>query len=536
MSQEEFWIPCIAFMMAFQIFKKRLESKCYIVRKIKDCHSSLKCEFSCYIFSKDKKEEILMDPVVVGVMRLIYWSKILAFGMRRFFWNHQEDKKDNDTVDDHNNSNNDKEDGAGIHKRDDPLRLFFSKELDWIDVFVSWIMEETTTLSCPTHKDDTSCAFVMDCNGHGKEQEKNNLDTNRQEDTSSFQQLWAYFENHSHDDVQGSKDQITSSNGIEDASHQDAKMACCKQRSTEKTYVMNAVALRPELWKMSKNAISQDITEMTEKIITLLNDAGSEDGAMGIEVVATVLATGDTTKQQQKDNADLEQLYVDIFPFSDSLLAGITKKYITEEMSSARIFSFLGSFVLPSIIALARKESRPVTRQLVTMLINLARDRPCEVMGALVIPTMQGTTHLTPTQHDNDTKRKINSKGQSELITRLIKSKCFGTPELSKLASELVRVEWTDQSIAVFMTCLQTKPSLCSATFSTLVERIYICCDKKVLVGSTNYSSFFHTIVTKYSTQVKQEEHVETLLTAANSLTTFLKKTIISALMKMKSV
>jgi hypothetical protein len=554
-EDEEFWIPCIAFMMAFKIFKQRMESQSYIVisRPPRDCNNhgdvgpSSSC--CCFTFSKQDKsrDDIVMDPVMVGAVRLIHWSKLLASFVMKRFHNHHHDDDDghNDHNDDDDDDHDDDRDDLN-NRMDNPLRQLFGKEFDWIDAFVDW-MEEKPSLSCRADNNSTDNG-IMDHERNETVRQpisvQDHIINNEQEEINHLQQLWTYFDvRYHHGNNQQVSDDSNESKSSNVAGDVDIKTKMTsnnqvlngdEKHSKEKTYVINAIDLRPDLLKMSKNAISQEITVMAEKIVTLLDDAGSKDGAMGIEMVATVLATGNAIMQQQQQGSsiDVEQLDLEIFPFSDSLLASITKRYVTEEMSSARICSFLGSFVLPSITALARKESRPASRQLVTMLMNLARDRPCEVMSALVIPTMNGVAYLTTSTH---CKKHQISKGQTELFTRLIKSKSFSTDDMSKLASELVHIEWTDQSVSVFMTCLQRKPILSSATFSKLVERICMCCNEKILVASSNFSSFFHLIVNKYNSQVKQERCEDALLRAAKELTTYMKKTIISAITKLQN-
>ena len=83
-------------------------------------------------------------------------------------------------------------------------------------------------------------------------------------------------------------------------------------------------------------------------------------------------------------------------------------------MSTARVSAFLASFVLPSIAALAPEKSRPASRQLVTVLTTLGRNRPDECIHSLVMPTLMGKARELLIS--GETSNEV-SKAQCELIT-----------------------------------------------------------------------------------------------------------------------
>jgi hypothetical protein len=127
------------------------------------------------------------------------------------------------------------------------------------------------------------------------------------------------------------------------------------------------------------------------------------------------------------------------------------------------------------------------------------------------------------------------SKAQCELISRLIKSNCFPIHELSKLVEQSVSIKWSELSMGVITTIVQKKPALGSITIKAFVDKIDACSNEARLVKSTKFSTLFHTFVTKYGSQIKNEGSCEVLLKAATALTTLLGKAITSSLKKNQS-
>ena len=294
------------------------------------------------------------------------------------------------------------------------------------------------------------------------------------------------------------------------------------QTCTMKAYEKAALDLRPTLLQMSDNAASNDIESMTNQIASILQDGGAQDGAEGITKAAAVLKYGSPTKEDEE-----------VCSFSDSLISSLSKACIAEEMSAARVASFLQSFVLPSIYALQDAKSRPASRQLVTTLTTLARDRPTDCINSLLVPTMMGNSSTSINEME-----RVNtgpSKAQCELIGRIVKSTAtFQPDDLSKLVSELVPTQWTELSVAVLTTCIQKKPTLSEPTITALADKFSKCSNEQDLAKGTKFSSFFHAFVTKYGPQIQSHDCTDGLLEAAENLKTFLGKSITTSLKKLQ--
>eukprot|EP00979_Chaetoceros_neogracilis_P011989 scaffold3074_cov280-Chaetoceros_neogracile.AAC.4 len=173
---------------------------------------------------------------------------------------------------------------------------------------------------------------------------------------------------------------------------------------------------------MSKNAVTSEVEIVRNQIIQLLNDAGAQDGAEGISKVASLLINGccTGTSEEPGDFAMINSMGSDLAEcvvFSDSLISSLSKVYIIEMMSTARVSIFLASFVLPSIDALAPDTSRPASRELVTMLTSLAKFRPAECIHSLMIPILMGEVNRSLAIGN---MRKEVSKAQCELFNRLV--------------------------------------------------------------------------------------------------------------------
>ena len=78
--------------------------------------------------------------------------------------------------------------------------------------------------------------------------------------------------------------------------------------------------------------------------------------------------------------------------------------------------------------------------------------------------------------------------------------------------------------MGVITTIVQKKPALGSITIKAFVDKIDACSNEARLVKSTKFSTLFHTFVTKYGSQIKNEGSCEGLLKAATALTTLLGK------------
>ena len=285
---------------------------------------------------------------------------------------------------------------------------------------------------------------------------------------------------------------------------------------TMKAYEKIALDLRPILLQMADNAVASEMETMTSKILSVLKDGGTQDGVEGIVRVGSLLKRGSSKHENESTDADADADSVEnMNPFSGVLLSYLSKAYVTNILSASRVLAFLTSFVLPSLLELNDPKSRAASRQLVTTLTYLARDRPTECIDALFVPILTGAA----------------SKAQCELINRIIKT--APSDELPKLISGIIPMTITEPSVLVITTCIQKKPMLSESTIVAIVEKLKKCGGEADLLRSTKYSSFFHTFVNKFGTQLKMV-HVNELLEASAKLKTFSSKSIATSLKKLK--
>jgi hypothetical protein len=535
-----FYIPTMAFMMAYKTLRRRLVSK----SSSENIESSASFEVGKYILLQNAVE----DPVVNAALRLIFFSKCLALSLI-----HSSKGCDKNTTGEY-------------------ALACVDREMNMVDSFVKSVKDgkrkdDTLDPVADLYRDTTKSEIISEdvkeitSAGGGRLKDKD----------SYFQELWEKMvvdessgENRRkvdvsmeashtivgenvnpnnvstavHDDKMndsgGCHDNITAYDVIQNPRTDRKGLKTC---DILQEYESNSLSLRPALLQMSKNAVTSEVEIVRNQIIQLLNDAGAQDGAEGISKVASLLINGccTGTSEEPGDSATINSMGSDLAEcvvFSDSLISSLSKVYIIEMMSTARVSIFLASFVLPSIDALAPDTSRPASRELVTMLTSLAKFRPAECIHSLMIPILMGEVNRSLAIGN---MRKEVSKAQCELFNRLVKTSCFPTNKLPNLIEETVLMKWTELSICVIMTILQKKPILNSITVRKIAENFEEYSNDGHLVKSTKFASFLHVFVTKYGSQIQTEGFCQILLNAARALKTLLKKSIISELEKLRT-
>ena len=522
------YIPPLVFMMAYRTLRKRLALKSFT----ENIDASASYEFRNYLALQNVAE----DPVVNAALRVIFISKCLASSL--VFCG-----KDRD-----------------IKFTSEYVLNCFEREMNIVDSFVKSVQDAKGK--------DGALAPIVGLHRDEKDAESGKEMTStvnrRIEKTNSyFQKLWEKMqadEISSENDVRevssksmeampliaigsggtnGDAASVHYGDEIDDLGKRDGTINMCNdmQASREdrkgpdmssdlKDYEANSLTLRPALLEMSKNAVSSEVENIMTQIIKLLNDAGGQDGAEGISRVASLLIDGresGSNASVKSQNSDTTESVV----FPDSLISSLSKVYIREMTSAARVSIFLASFVLPSITALAPEKSRPASRQLVTVLTFLAKLRPAECIHSLMVPTLIGKANQSLVSEAVSSEA---SKAQCELMNRLVKSSSFPSNELTNLIEEIVLVKWTELTISVMTTILQKKPTLRSITIRRIAGKIEACSNDEHFTRSTKFSSFFHSFVIKYGSQIQTEESCEMLFQAASALKTILRKSIISTL------
>eukprot|EP00979_Chaetoceros_neogracilis_P015457 scaffold5936_cov268-Chaetoceros_neogracile.AAC.22 len=527
-----FYIPTMAFMMAYKTLRRRLVSK----SSSENIESSLSFEVGKYISLQNAVD----DPVVNAALRLIFFSKCLALSLT-----HSSKGCDENTTGEY-------------------ALACVDREMNMVDSFVKSVKDgkrkdDTLDPVADLYRDTTKSEIISEdvkeitSAGGGRLTCKD----------SYFQELWEKMEVDESSDENRRKVDVSmealNPNNVSTAVHDDnmndsggchdnitAYDVIQNPRTDRKglkrcdilqEYESNSLSLRPALLQMSKNAVTSEVEIVRNQIIQLLNDAGAQDGAEGISKVASLLINGYCTGTSEKpgDSATINSMGSDsaeCVVFSDTLISSLSKVYIIEMMSTARVSIFLVSFVLPSIDALAPDTSRPASRELVTMLTSLAKFRPVECIHSLMIPILMGKVNRSLAIGN---MRKEVSKAQCELLNRLVKTSCFPTNKLPNLIEETVLMKWTELSICVIMTILQKKTILNSITVRKIAENFEEYSNDGHLVKSSKFASFLHVFVTKYGSQIQAEGFCQILLNAARALKTILKKSIISALEKLQT-
>jgi len=543
-----YYIPAMAFMMAYKTLRKHLASASFT----EDIDAST---------SRDARKSISLqnvakDAVVITALQVIFISKSLASALIR--------RGKDGTMKDSSGGNNDDGDGDD----GEYVLQVFRREMDMVDSLVRSIKDAWTKSKNPSvsqHSEgaspditviekeksrfqelweaaqvDHSCSEGDSDDEDPHRQDKmhgqvrnttiERMDPNHKEARSIHDHSTPRYVKDLND-LSEKKDKVTP-NDADPIRHADLKDP--DESSEVGSYEDKSLNLRSVLLVMSKNAGSSEIESIRDKIVLLLNDAGAKDGADGISRVASLLIYGRSAGDYKEPGSNASDKNMsaettECVSFPESLISSLVRVYVVEMMSTVRVSAFLTSFVLPSIAALAPEKSRPASRQLVTVVTSLVRNRPVECIHSLVMPTLMGKAHQSLIS--GDTINEV-SKAQCELISRLVKSNCFPIHELSKLVEQLVSIKWSELSMGVITTIVQKKPALGSITIQAIVEKIDAGSNEARLVKSTKFSTLFHTFVTKYGSQIKNEGSCEVLLKAATALTTLLGKAIISSLKK----
>jgi hypothetical protein len=534
-----FWIPCMIFMMAYTALRNHLT--CGTFSSPSDGNGNGEDGDRGRSPKEDAMRNVRNDPTVITAIRLIFFSKILAIAFDRNNCGYGDGDGDGDGPCT----------GASINGY---VLKAFTNEMEKVDALIGSLQEVTST-------SNTNHDAQVEGKGDCQIIPSSSTEVPPPQTRSVFDKLWDKVQAEDlsscgeeedaaeRDDNLGKKNspvQVASPNNGDDQ-HANAQVDTSPQKavaditpqnsstkdvergespptqsstngSTMKAYEKIALDLRPRLLQMSHNAVSNEIENMTNQILSILKEGGSQDGVDGIVKVASIFKSGSTTVQNEHDtkNKDVHE-----HPFSDPLVSSLSKAYVTNSLSASRVSAYLQSFVLPSILALNEPKSRPASRQLVTTLTFHARDRPAECTSALFVPTMVGNT-------DGGVGA---SKAQCELINRIVKT--IHVDELPKLISELVPMKLTESSVAVMTTCIQKKPILPDSIVVAIVEKLKKCAGESDLAKNTKFSSFFHAFVNKYGSQLQKLNCINDLLDASEKLKTFMRKAIATSLNKL---
>ena len=300
-----------------------------------------------------------------------------------------------------------------------------------------------------------------------------------------------------------------------------------------------------------------DLDEISEKIVNLIEMAGSEDGANGVFHVGSILAFG-TEKEKWLEIMTKFSLCLDQenkrkefqMPFTDTLVSNFYKKCLNEQTSHVRASIFMQSFILPLLLDLKTQKAPFASRTLASIILTLTKERPKESIKVLLLPTLCGTGLLSMQQDEpiNQTEMSQNpvtpSRAQCDLVGRVLKSVSLqkgdviyftrGICSSVRIADKSsLAMEWTDDTLPILTSCLKKNISLPDDIIIALAGNLIQYLDDSQKSKSMKYSNLFHTTVTKYGLQIKELGLVQDLLDASAKVKSFMGKTIASSLQKL---
>lgn len=309
---------------------------------------------------------------------------------------------------------------------------------------------------------------------------------------------------------------------------------------------MNLLGMPPSERK-SIQVTRHTVTE----IGSLLAAYGDADGAGGIARLGDVLSG-------LRPPDGVASVSTPSFPLEETVVALLVRDHLTDAMGALRARAFLRAFVLPLMIEISpaakavyygcspsggKEKGKPASRSMTSFLAGLCRDRPNEFVLGVLAPSLT-VQESASTVNNAELSSFEPSRFQCELVVRLLK----GKDGLSLSATALLLngvlpssdgtsgMKWTEASMPIVTVCVNRKPVLTSASLAKLLDRVIACLSPgspPSMTRSMKLSTLFNSIVTKYSSQVKESGKVDQLKNSASRLKTFNSKTLIAALKKL---
>ena len=355
---------------------------------------------------------------------------------------------------------------------------------------------------------------------------------------------------------------------------------------------LSAKKLRESLLhlKHTNCQISSDkIIQLSDTFVQLLQQSSSIDtisGEQGIEIMGNYISYGKeciATGDNWLDNGKNENNVInntrsrhvpnmkEELSLIDTIVFHVTKSFVTGNVSSIRVSSFMKSCVLPLCFELGRtkywkephqentavlnEKDTSASRLLVRTITSLIEKHPKECVTSIFLPLLlQKNTFSQENIGDNDNLGA--NIAQCELVSRVIKEmhlpldsislllSCIITTFMSTIKSESTNDEYdekrtpillTDHFVSVMITCIQHKPKLAVGDIRNMIFCIVNVCQEfnSNICESVKFASLFHTFLLKYGEQMKELGELETLFKAAMNLKTFLKTSIHATLKRL---
>lgn len=299
-----------------------------------------------------------------------------------------------------------------------------------------------------------------------------------------------------------------------------------------------ALDLRAELIEVPPGATSADIQSYTDRIFSLIRRAGTERGADGVAAIGSTLHGNAASVARSAGTESTSSS-----PLTDILIQQLCKTCIDGSTSAIRAAAFIRSFVLPLVRSVGtdvgetgrKKKASAPSRILTATITSLAKERPIETVEALFVPVLIGSGET------NDTGEFFApNQTQADLVSKAIKTGQLSEEALSVFVVGLVDevaspppMSWNDSTMPILTTLMSKRPNISDDTAKQLAKLIEN--HAKQYCKNSKFSTLFHTFVTKHGPSIQEAGCVNELTASAEELKTFMGKSIKAALKKLSN-
>ncbi|KAG5178538.1 hypothetical protein JKP88DRAFT_151488, partial [Tribonema minus] len=220
----------------------------------------------------------------------------------------------------------------------------------------------------------------------------------------------------------------------------------------------------------------------------------------------------------------------------------VCTKAVTPALGLRACTEFVRGALLPRAAAL----SAPAPRTLVSGVTAAAKQRPQAVVEGLLVPLLHGDAAAgdgsaaaagdsgAGVGDSSSGGRMAPGSAQCELLLRTARSALPPHAAAPLVAAACdPRCAWNDGTVALVTSLLGMKLVLDDSAVAALAGRIEAEAERAEQCKSLKFATLLHTLVLKYGPQAGP--HAAVLRTAAEKNTTFMKKSALSALQRLKS-